>query len=119
MQTMGDILLGWSRHEPEASDPRYFYVRQLWDGKGSADITRMSGKVLRRYARMCGSALATAHARAGDASVIAGYLGSKDTFDLAITEFAMSYADLTDLDHAAHLVQIGSGTIIADRDLHL
>ena len=117
MQAMGDILLGWSHHESPSGARRSFYVRQLWDGKGSADVARMSGKALRRYAWFCGATLATAHARAGDASPIAGYLGTKDTFDLAITEFATAYADLNALDHATHLREIENGRIVADRDL--
>ncbi|MDH3731327.1 MAG: DUF2252 domain-containing protein [Acidimicrobiia bacterium] len=117
LQTMGDILLGWSYYETDTGDPLHFYVRQLWDGKGSVDVTRMSGKALRRYARFCGAALGLAHARAGDASLIAGYLGTTDTFDRAITEFATSYADLNDLDHAAHVDAIAYGRIPAERDV--
>lgn len=117
MQTMGDILLGWSQVESEPGHPLYFYVRQLWDGKGSVDVTRMNGKALRRYAWFCGTALALAHARAGDASLIAGYLGSKDTFDLAISDFAAAYADLNEHDHGVHLDKISKGSISANRDV--
>lgn len=117
MQTMGDILLGWSHYDPDSGRPLYFYIRQLWDGKGSVDVTRMTGKALRRYAWFCGAALGLAHARAGDASLIAGYLGTKDTFDVAITEFATAYADLNDLDHAMHLSAITSGNIVAESDI--
>jgi uncharacterized protein (DUF2252 family) len=117
MQAMGDILLGWSNYEVDSGPPLYFYVRQLWDGKGSVDVTRMTSKGLRRYAWFCGAALGLAHARAGDASLIAGYLGTKDTFDLAITEFATAYADLNDLDHALHVDAIANGSIVAERDI--
>ena len=50
---------------------------------------------------LCGWALARAHARSGDAAMISGYLGSSDTFDDAICEFAVEYADQTQRDHRA------------------
>ena len=39
------------------------------------------------------SALARAHAKAGDAARIAGYLGSKDTFDEALVQYSAAYRD--------------------------
>ncbi len=118
MQTAGDILLGWSHFEDRDShDTGYFYFRQLWDGKGSIEADRITGKGLRRYAGICGDALALAHARAGDASVIAGYIGDDDTLDRAIAEFSTAYADLNELDYAAHLRAIASGDILAERDI--
>ena len=116
-QTMGDIFLGWSHIEGSDGATRYFYFRQLWDGKGSADVDAMGGKRLRHYAALCGSALALAHARSGDASMIAGYLGEDETFDEAVAEFSHGYADLTEQDHDAHLAAIDSGRIEAERDL--
>ncbi len=118
MQTAGDILLGWSHFDdPDSEDTSYFYFRQLWDGKGSFDVDQATGKGLRRYARICGGVLALAHARAGDASMIAGYVGDDDTFDRAIAEFSRAYADLNELDHAAHLDAVASGTVLAERDI--
>ena len=118
MQTMGDILLGWARYDdPASGETNYFYFRQLWDGKGSVEIDPMKANELRQYARLCGEVLALAHARAGEASMIAGYLGNDDTFDRAIAEFSHAYADLTELDHAAHTNAIASGRIVAERDI--
>ena len=117
MQSMGDILLGWSQYDPSSGSTDYFYFRQLWDGKGSVMIDLMGGTELRRYARFCGAALALGHARAGDASMIAGYLGTTDAFDRALVEFSVAYARLNELDHAAHAAAIASGTIAAVRDL--
>ncbi len=118
MQTTGDILLGWSHYKQADSDERqYFYFRQLWDGKGSIAVDLMGGTELRRYARFCGAALALAHARAGDASMIAGYLGTTDGFDRAIAEFSRAYARLNEFDHAAHADAIESGVILAERDI--
>jgi uncharacterized protein (DUF2252 family) len=116
-QTAGDVFLGWSHDTDEQGNAKYFYFRQLWDGKGSADIDEMGGKRLSRYARLCGGVLAAAHARSGDASMIAGYLGDDDTFDQAIAEFSHGYADLTERDHRAHLDAISSGRIHAVHDI--
>jgi uncharacterized protein (DUF2252 family) len=98
MQAATDVFLGWSR----AEDGRTFYVRQLRDMKTGADIDRMTGAELRRYAVICGWALARAHAKAsGHAAAIAGYLGKGDAFDSALTAFAQAYADQNERDHAA------------------
>lgn len=48
-----------------------------------------------------GAVLARAHARAGGSAEIVGYLGGKEDFDQAVTEFAVAYADQTERDHAA------------------
>jgi len=44
--------------------------------------------------------LARAHARSAEPWTIAGYLGRKDTFDEAMGDFAVAYADQTERDHA-------------------
>ncbi|MFW2335581.1 DUF2252 domain-containing protein [Ilumatobacter sp.] len=117
-QTMGDIFLGWSHFEgPRTGRPHYYYFRQMWDGKGSIDVDDMGGGRLRRYAELCGGALAIAHARSGDAAMIAGYVGDDETFDHAVAEFAEQYADLTEHDHEAHLAAIASGRVEAVDDI--
>jgi uncharacterized protein (DUF2252 family) len=117
-QTMGDIFLGWSHAKGSGSDrPHYFYFRQLWDGKGSVDVEEMGGGPLRRYARMCGAVLGIAHARSGDAAMIAGYVGEDETFDHAIAVFAHEYADLTEQDHKAHVAAIERRRIEAEAGL--
>ena len=115
-QTMGDIFLGWS-HFTRDDHTRYFYFRQLWDGKGSVDVDEMNSRRLRRYARVCGGVLALAHARSGDAAMIAGYIGEDETFDRAIAEFSHGYADLNERDHEAHVAAIDNGTVAAVLDL--
>ena len=77
----------------------------------------MGGSGLRRYARFCGAVLALGHARSGDASVIAGYLGQTEAFDRALVEFSNAYARLNELDHAAHADAIANGRIAAERDI--
>jgi hypothetical protein len=69
------------------------------------------------YARLCGWTLARAHARAGDRVAIASYLGESDTFDHALADFAESYADQTERDHAAMAAAVGAGRIEAQAGL--
>jgi uncharacterized protein (DUF2252 family) len=117
MQAEGDPFLGWSRAHPVDTEHRDFYVRQLWDGKGSAAVELMDGRRLALYAELCGRALALAHARTGDAATIAGYIGDDDAFDQAITAFAAGYADLAVVDHRAHVAAIDAGEIEVVRDI--
>jgi uncharacterized protein (DUF2252 family) len=107
MQATSDIFLGWTRG-PAGRD---FYIRQLWDMKGSVDIAKLQPIGLAFYARICGWALARAHARSGDAVAIAAYLGSSDTFDGAIADFAETYADVNARDHKAYLDAIEAGRV--------
>ncbi|HMU56285.1 MAG TPA: DUF2252 family protein, partial [Nitrospira sp.] len=71
--------------------------------KGSAtfDPTRTSLKGFREYCKLCGWALALAHAKSGDPAAIAGYLGKNESMDEAIARFAAAYAKQTDRDHDA------------------
>ena len=66
------------------------------------------------YAGFCGWTLARAHARAGDAAAIAGYLGSGDSFDRAMASFAETYADQNDADYAALRQAVDAGTIAVE-----
>jgi hypothetical protein len=107
MQTATDVFLGWTR----GKNGRDFYVRQLRDMKMSAVIEDWDTGMLRQYARMCAHALARAHARSGDAAMIAGYMGSGQTFDDAIGEFAVEYADQNSNDYRAFVKAIRAGRI--------
>jgi uncharacterized protein (DUF2252 family) len=98
MQAAGDIFLGWVPATGTDGSPRSFYVRQLWDGKGSANLEAMSARELAAYGSLCGEALARAHARSGDRIAIASYLGRGRKFDQAIAEFAELYADQNERD---------------------
>jgi uncharacterized protein (DUF2252 family) len=101
MQTVSDIFLGWVRAEGFGDRTRDFYVRQLRDWKGSADVGSMRPPVLLSYGRICAWTLAKAHARTGDGIAIGAYLGSGAAFEQAIQEFASTYADQNEKDHAA------------------
>jgi uncharacterized protein (DUF2252 family) len=102
MQSTSDIFLGWL-HTKESLDgsERDFYVRQLWDWKTSVDLDTVPPYGLELYGQVCGFLLARAHARSGDRIAISSYLGKGDTFDQALAEFAVAYADQNDRDYAA------------------
>jgi len=109
MQAATDVFLGWTR----GKNGKDFYVRQLRDMKLSAIIEDWDTGMLRQYGRMCAHALARAHARTGDAAMMAGYMGSGQTFDDAICEFATEYASQNRSDYRAFLQGIRAGQIEA------
>jgi uncharacterized protein (DUF2252 family) len=117
MQAASDILLGWLHADGIDGRERDFYVRQLWDWKVSADIEQMRPGVMSVYGQLCGWTLARAHARSGNRIAIAAYLGSGDSFDRAVTEFADAYADQNELDYRALADAAGTGAISARTDL--
>jgi len=107
MQATPDIFLGWTRSQ----QGRDFYMRQLWDMKGSVDTSTLEPVGLGFYSGICAWALARAHARSGDSVAISAYLGTSDTFDGAIADFAETYADQNARDHAAYRAAIEAGQV--------
>jgi hypothetical protein len=90
-----------------------YYVRQLWDGKGSFRLETMAANAWHGYAQMCAWVLARAHARSGDRIAIASYLGAGDVFDRAIADFAAAYAEQNLLDYEALREAVDAGTLEA------
>jgi uncharacterized protein (DUF2252 family) len=113
VQAASDILLGWVRTTGIDGEQRDFYVRQLWDQKGSVRVERMDPQAMTAYAQICGTTLAHAHARSGDRIAIAGYLGKGDTFDKSMAAFAEAYADQNESDYAALQQAVAEGRIEA------
>ena len=111
MQTASDMLLGWCRLKGEDKTDKDFYVRQLWDGKGSIDLAVISADRLKLLASACAATLAHAHARTGDRFEIAGYLGETDEFDRAIAKFARAYADQNEADYASFMAALEAGEL--------
>jgi len=112
MQATSDIFLGWIRVKRGLDGvARDFYVRQLWDWKTSVDLETILPRGLELYAKVCGGTLARAHARSGDRIAIAAYLGKSDAFDRALADFATTYADLNERDHAALVQAAADGRI--------
>ena len=106
MQATSDIFLGYTR-----SGGDDYFVRQLYDAKGSVDLENISAVYLARYAGLCGAVLARAHARTGDPAQIAGYLGKSDRFDKALVQFASAYADQNDADYAVFRQAVAEGKL--------
>jgi uncharacterized protein (DUF2252 family) len=98
MQASSDIFLGTHRLRGIDGRDRDFYVRQLRDWKGSAEVEEMRHSGMVTYASICGWTLARAHARSGDRVAIAAYLGSSDRFEGAVADFAETYADRNEAD---------------------
>ena len=117
MQAVSDIFLGWVRVQGMDGRQRDFYVRQLRDWKGSAEVETMPAAAMGAYGELCGWTLARAHARSGDALAMAAYLGNGPSFDEAVREFAEAYADQNERDHAALLAAISAGRITAEAGL--
>jgi len=114
MQAASDVFLGWTDDGP---DNRHFYIRQLKDKKLASIGEIMEREALRFYAELCGTTLARAHARSGDAALISGYLGSSEAFDAAIQEFAVDYADQSEHDHRRLTEAIRAGKVQANLEL--
>ena len=111
IQTASDMLLGWCRMPDLKGTKKDYYVRQLWDGKGSIDLSLLKPEQLTYLARACGWTLAHAHARTGDRFAIASYMGSNNKFDKAIAEFAVAYADQNEADYARFMQAYESGEL--------
>jgi uncharacterized protein (DUF2252 family) len=117
MQVSSDIFLGWERVEGMDGKRRDFYVRQLRDWKGSAEVERMTPATMAAYGGLCAWTLARAHARSGDRIAIASYLGTNDVFDQAIARFAEAYADQNERDYEALQSAVSTGRVTAQTGL--
>ena len=95
IQGAPDIFLGWGE-----LDGIHFYIRQLRDMKGGVEFDPKTVKIenMPQYSSLCAWALALAHAKSGDAAMIAGYAGNSDELDEAMANFAFAYADQTEKD---------------------
>lgn len=119
MQAVSDTFLGWTHSA--ASTPgdtpdltgtgRQFYVRRVKDTRLAAIGTDVAQEGLEDYARLCGRTLASAHARSGNPSMIAGYLGKGAAFADAVSEFSVMYARQTEKDWKHFTVAIEEGKL--------
>lgn len=109
LQTVSDPLLGWT-----TVAGRQFYVRQFRNMKGTLPLDGITAAAMVDYVAVCGRLLAKGHARTSGASMTAGYVGSSDVLDVALSRFARLYADQTEADHAALVSAVRSGRIAAD-----
>jgi len=95
MQSASDLFLGWTT----GPGGRHFYVRQLRDMKVSAELETFDADTFAAYGRVCGRALANAHARSsGYAAPISGYIGKGDALADALYRYAKGYTDQNERD---------------------
>jgi uncharacterized protein (DUF2252 family) len=106
MQAASDIFLGWT-----GTTGHDYYVRQFRDMKVSAEVETFRPGTLVAYASLCGWTLARAHAKAGDAAMIAGYVGSSEQFDDALAKYSAAYADQAERDFKTFQTAIRSGRL--------
>jgi uncharacterized protein (DUF2252 family) len=111
MQAAGDVFLGWTTGTGERKVQ--FYLRQLSDAKIKPVIETMKPLNLKAYAGLCGRVLARAHARSGDPVVLTGYMGKSTTFEDALADFGVTYAEQNQRDHASLLDAIRAGRLEA------
>lgn len=107
MQSASDIFLGWTHND----NGKFFYIRQLRDAKVKPVLEIMKARNMADYAKACGWALARAHARTGDPSVLSGYIGNSNEFANAIAKFSILYADQNDADYTKMLEAIKEGRL--------
>ena len=81
--------------------------------RGSIPVAWLHGATFGFYAWCLGLLLARAHARTGDAALIAGYCGSSDRLDTAYAQWAELYGTQTVADHAAFVQAIAQGRVKA------
>nr|WP_283772244.1 DUF2252 domain-containing protein [Acinetobacter sp. ANC5681] len=110
MQAASDIFLGYS------TLGQHFHVRQLRDMKISVDLTDMDDEYFHEYAESCGLALAHAHAKAGNADVLMGYLGEGNTMVEVLQEYATQYVarNLNDYQHFMNEIADGKIQVAGD-----
>ncbi|WP_088892714.1 DUF2252 domain-containing protein [Leptolyngbya ohadii] len=96
IQGAPDIFLGWGE-----MNGIHYYIRQLRDMKGGIKLEpgKYRPASLPDYCGLCGWALALAHAKSGDAALLAGYMGKSEALDDALVKFAFAYADQTERDY--------------------
>ena len=108
LQATGDPLLGYT-----AFDGRDYFVRQMKNMKASMPLEWLTGEPFYFWGLVCGALLGRAHCRNGDAAKIAGYCGKSEALDEALAEFAESYGDQTETDHASLVEAIKQGRVKA------
>ena len=107
MQAASDLFLGWT----EGRLGRHTYIRQLRDMKTKILVELFGLTDMLQYAELCGFTLARAHARSGESALISGYVGQSDSFDKAIAQFSIAYADQSERDHAVLMKAVRRGDL--------
>jgi uncharacterized protein (DUF2252 family) len=107
MQSASDLFLGWTQGDLG----RHFYIRQLKDMKIKMLVELFTQEVMLQMAEVIGWTLAHAHARSGEPAKISGYLGKGDSFDKAVADFSVAYADQSEQDHEVLMKAVRAGKL--------
>ncbi|WDF59884.1 DUF2252 domain-containing protein [Flavobacterium sp. KACC 22758] len=107
MQSASDMFLGWTNDDKG----RFFYIRQLRDAKVKPVLEIMKEENMIDYAKACGWALARAHARSGDPSMLSGYIGDSNEFANSISKFSLLYADQNESDYNKMVTAVKEGRL--------
>ncbi|MCP2026529.1 uncharacterized protein (DUF2252 family) [Flavobacterium sp. HSC-32F16] len=107
MQSASDMFLGWTNDDKG----RFFYIRQLRDAKVKPVLEIMKEENMKDYAKACGWALARAHARSGDPSILSGYMGDSNEFASSVSKFSILYADQNESDYNKMLKAVKDGRL--------
>ncbi len=107
MQSASDMFLGWTA----GATKRQFFVRQLRDVKMSPNPANWTKYTMLQLSNLAGKVLAKAHAKSGEAMAIADYIGKGDRFASSISEYALSYAELTQSDYRLFTEACRSGRL--------
>jgi hypothetical protein len=108
LQATRDVFAGWTT----SASQHPFHVYEMRDRKLAANVDLFDSMLLESYARLCGWALARAHAKAsGEAIEIAAYMGRSDQFPQSLSAYARVYADEAERDYDVFLAACRSGKL--------
>ena len=108
LQATGDPLLGYT-----AFGGRDYFVRQMKNMKASMPLEWLTRHPFYFWGFVCGTLLAHAHCRNGDAAKMSGYCGKSEVLDETLADFAEAYGDQTETDHAALVQAVQQGRVKA------
>jgi len=104
----GQRIIDAQRILQKASDPflghfnlndHSYYVRQFRDMKESIDLTALDWQNFKLYAQACAYLLALSHAQSPTVPAIQGYIGNKDEFNTAMSEWTAEYVNQVKQDY--------------------
>ena len=118
MQAASDVMLGWQRVEGIDGITRDFYVRQLWDQKGSVDHRGHAAVRAHRVRRDLRTGAGARDTRARATRWRSPAISAPATSSTGrLTDFAELYAEQNELDYAAIAAAVSSGRINAQTGL--
>ncbi len=90
--------------------------RQLCDMKAAVNVAYWSKDDFKLNPVIAGEILARAHARAGDAAIMRGYLGKSEAFEDAIGKYGVAYAKQAERDYGVFVSACKTGLLKVQMD---